>query len=409
MRQKQCRKGAVAPFAAVLTILLVAMVAFVVDVGYLNVVRTELQVAADAGAMAGALALSDGPAGARLVAKTTAEGNEADGRSVAVVAGSDVELGTWDESTHQFTPLTGANESLADTVRVTCQCTSARGNPARLYFARLFGSYFADVSAHAIAMRQGVCGTFIGIDSVDLNGNGAYTDSYDSRISDYDSQIPGNKGNLCSDGPIDVQNGVVNGDALPGSGDSVTIGSQGSVTGSTQPRTESLNLPAVDFTDAMANNDNNDINDDDDDDDAEQPYNEVKMEFKHNGGPFYLAPGTYYFTDFSVNGGPIIIDGPVTIFVNGDVSTSGASILNQTNKPANLKIYAAGKAVKVSGSSDFYGYVYAPSSDIEVAGSASFFGGAVGKTLKFHNDGGVHADDALRLQRHFPAQPRLVE
>src|SRR5436305_12853182 len=51
---RRVRRGAVAPLVALLLIPLLGMVAFSLDVGYMIVVRTELQNAADAAAMAGA-------------------------------------------------------------------------------------------------------------------------------------------------------------------------------------------------------------------------------------------------------------------------------------------------------------------------------------------------------------------
>src|SRR2546430_5154576 len=53
------RKGAVVPLTAILMIFLVGMVAFSVDMGYVVLVRQELQNAADAAAMAGAAKLLD--------------------------------------------------------------------------------------------------------------------------------------------------------------------------------------------------------------------------------------------------------------------------------------------------------------------------------------------------------------
>ncbi len=51
---RPARRGAVAPLLALLLIPVLGMVAFSVDLGYMIVVRTELQNAADAAAMAGA-------------------------------------------------------------------------------------------------------------------------------------------------------------------------------------------------------------------------------------------------------------------------------------------------------------------------------------------------------------------
>src|SRR5947208_13128922 len=56
---RRVRRGAVAPLVALLLIPLLGMLAFSVDVGYMIVVRTELQNAADAAALAGAQQLMD--------------------------------------------------------------------------------------------------------------------------------------------------------------------------------------------------------------------------------------------------------------------------------------------------------------------------------------------------------------
>ena len=401
MHMPRQRKGAIAPLAAIIMVVMVGMVAFVVDVGYLNVVKTELQTAADSAATAGASALPDGPLASRWLAWRAGHANQAAGRAVLLVPAEDVELGYWNANTRHFNPLTGSDQLQANSVRVTCGCKESRGNAVSFSFARVFGEDSGDVAAVAVARRQVICGLFIGIESVDLNGNGAYTDSYDTRFGEYASQAPGENGHLCSNGPISVQNGNVHGDVRPGPGHSATVGSQGDITGTTDPLTEPIDVAPVRFGQVSWYNDNDELD--------SPPYYASKGRFKHNGGGITIPGGTYYFTDFSVTGGPVVINESVTIYVKGDFSVSGDGILNATHVPANLKIFAEGKSVKVAGSSDFHGFIYAPSSDIEVAGTASFYGGAIGKTLKFHNEGGIHADEALELLREAPTKSRLVQ
>src|SRR5438034_8368672 len=70
---KQClraRRGVIAPLAAIFMVLMIGMVAFAIDVGYMTLVRTELQSAADAAASAGAAALLTSPADAKTAAQT---------------------------------------------------------------------------------------------------------------------------------------------------------------------------------------------------------------------------------------------------------------------------------------------------------------------------------------------------
>lgn len=52
--KRRNRRGVIAIIAAILMVVLLAMVAFSVDVGYMSHAKTELQVAVDAGVLAGA-------------------------------------------------------------------------------------------------------------------------------------------------------------------------------------------------------------------------------------------------------------------------------------------------------------------------------------------------------------------
>jgi Flp pilus assembly protein TadG len=383
----QQRHGAILPLTAIMLVLLLGMVAFAVDLGYLALARTEIQAAADAGALAASLAIEqDDPNEVMLLAQRATQANNVAGSPAVIIPQEDVQLGTWDSDAGQFTPLTGADQFKANSVRVTCRRTLSRANEIPLYFARLLGAEMGEVSATAIALRRPVCGTFIGLESTELNGNGAYTDSYNSDLGTYDSQVPGDKGHLCSNGPIDVQNGSVHGNAIPGPGQTVSITS-GTVTGKTTPRKEPLSMPPVDFGDVMTNNDNEQLD--------KPPYNAGKQTFRHNGGGLNLPGGTFFFTDVSITGGPIIVNEPTTIYVKGDFSVMGDGIVNVTHKPSNLRVFVEGRSVKISGDADFSGIVYAPDTDIVVGGSGAFFGGAVGESLKFHNTGGVHADESL--------------
>jgi Flp pilus assembly protein TadG len=52
--QKGNRRGSIVVLAALLMIMLVGMLAFAIDIGYMSTVKAELQNAADAAALAGA-------------------------------------------------------------------------------------------------------------------------------------------------------------------------------------------------------------------------------------------------------------------------------------------------------------------------------------------------------------------
>ncbi|HIE37947.1 MAG TPA: hypothetical protein EYP77_02575, partial [Anaerolineae bacterium] len=58
---KRKREGAVLVLAAFLLVMIFAFLAFTVDVGYMSIVGSELQNAADAAALGSAMELADGP------------------------------------------------------------------------------------------------------------------------------------------------------------------------------------------------------------------------------------------------------------------------------------------------------------------------------------------------------------
>ena len=119
------RRGAVIVLAAVLLVTLLCACAFSIDIGYIMMVKTQLQNAADAGALAGAGSLRDGPAAAKISAETFAEMHPVANSHVDVQSTSDIEVGHWDISALAFS---SAQEEV-DAVRVTCRHT------ARLFFA----------------------------------------------------------------------------------------------------------------------------------------------------------------------------------------------------------------------------------------------------------------------------------
>src|SRR5687768_12474281 len=96
------RRGAVVVMAAVMMVMLLAMVAFAIDTGYMLSVRTELQRAADAGAMAGAGALVGGKQAAKDEAFRFVQMNKAGARELGKKDVT-IELGEWNKASKTFT------------------------------------------------------------------------------------------------------------------------------------------------------------------------------------------------------------------------------------------------------------------------------------------------------------------
>jgi hypothetical protein len=353
--------------------------------------RTRLQVAADAAAMAGTDALAEGTGESAAIAKRFAELNFNDADPLDVVPSEDIEFGTWDEETRVFRLLPVETQADANAVRVTCRRTQARGNAANLFFAQLLGRSMADVSAAAVARaKPSTCGRIIGLRRVTMTGS-SYTDSYDSSIGPYGSSPPRGRGHVCSNGPIVTSGSTrINGNAHPGENDSV-VGSV-TITGNNSPLTQSLDFPPVDSRNAEAINDNIRIPLTADGDSAI-----VGNNLMVNGGDSLDLPsGVFYFRGVTLTGGGTLrATGPAVIFIDGNCHFSGGSIVNVSQKPSNLQLYCSGATCTISGSVDFHGVIYAPNTRISRTGSSNIYGMLLGRELNLSGSGGVHADESL--------------
>jgi len=148
--------------AALLIVAMLGVVAFAVDMGYIMLVRTQLQVAADSAAMAAAAHLGK-PFEEILASADEYAGYHSAGGKPVDVDPSDVELGSWDSDTRTFTP----SDEMGNAVRVTTRRDASAGGEAPLFFARIFGNYSFSMSASAVAMANPRDIAFV----VDLSGS----------------------------------------------------------------------------------------------------------------------------------------------------------------------------------------------------------------------------------------------
>src|SRR3954469_18206515 len=91
-QERQDRKGVVVVYAAFLMIVVFGFAAFAIDIGHMVLTRDELQTAADAAALAGAMQMKYGPTAVRTAAKDIASRNFR-GKSSIVIDDSQIELG----------------------------------------------------------------------------------------------------------------------------------------------------------------------------------------------------------------------------------------------------------------------------------------------------------------------------
>jgi Flp pilus assembly protein TadG len=145
LRQRP-RRGAIAVLAAILLVVMIGMIAFALDVGYITLVRSQLQVAADSAVLAAAASTNLARADMEGVARQYGADNLAAGRPVQLKS-ADIEYGNWDTSTRVFTP----SASVGNAVRVTARTDQNTSGKTPLFFARIFNRGSVSQQASAVA------------------------------------------------------------------------------------------------------------------------------------------------------------------------------------------------------------------------------------------------------------------
>jgi len=356
-------------FAVVLSLLL-GFAALAVDMGNLYVVRAELQIAATSAAAAGTIDLPDEQA-AVAAAIEFAELNMPPAAHGNVLAAADVIAGHWDDDSRTFT----AGAAPLNALQVTTRRGDANGNPVSSIFARFFGVTQHNLSADATAvLLPGLPGGLSSTGDISFTGNSSY------------------EGDIASNGSVTIGgSATIDGDI---SGGDVTVG--GTVTGDVSVARRELVLPPVDCTDVSMNNDNGTLPLIQKGNNLVSPL-DANRNFSLTGGVAYnLPPGNYYFNDLKIGGqSSLLISGPTTICLTGDLDTSGGDLINSTGDPTNLMILMEGGSAKLNASVDLFLFLYAPNTDVTITGSADIFGAIVGETITAAGSGSIVFDENL--------------
>ena len=141
---RPARRGATLVLVALLIVFIIGICAFAIDLGYIMVVRTELQSAADSAALAGAGAMVEGQDAAEEEAVVFALLNDAPDRPLSAdnVA---LEFGEWDREQRSFSGGALQPSALMVTVSSTTQ---------PFFFGRIFGHQGFTSQASAVATFQ---------------------------------------------------------------------------------------------------------------------------------------------------------------------------------------------------------------------------------------------------------------
>lgn len=406
------RRGNIIVLSGALLTCLLALVALAVDVGYIAHAHTELQRTADAVALAAAAKLPNQLAAMDAGIATAQDNNTSIATSLN---SSDFVFGWWSRRNGTFTSPAPTNRP-TNAVQVTVSRTAARGNPLNLFFGRVVSRNSTDITVKSIGhMDRGLCGAFVGIDWVKVDGNPG-SDSYDSVDGPYDSNTANPRGSVCSDGDVIVSGGaVVSGDARAGpdlQNDEVTLNGGAVVQGNIGNRIKPLNMPPVDTSIVSVDNDNDSLPKD-----KVWRYDEATGTWKkrspldkfgdftlNSGEVFDLPPGDYYFRNMIINGGATLnITGNTNIYVTGNFTLAGgAYMINTTMLASNLEFYMTGGAANITSDTTFYGVVYAPNTNVTLNAGGDFYGAIVGKTLSVSGSGLGHYDESLDLEQVDP-------
>ena len=368
------RRGVAAFYSILILIALLAICSLAVDLGRVQVVKTELRRGADAAARAAASALPDVDETARL-AKNYAQANSADGQSILLVESEDVQLGTWNAWTRTFSTLTGSSRSRADAVRVTLRRSASRGNAVPLFFGRFIGVSGIDVPASAVARlnRPIRAPGVVGIESLTMKG-GDTINSFDSGRGPYSAQTPGSNVVVASNEPI-YMNGacLIDGDAYcPVPDASYSSKVSGAKLNFTEPlKYDPPTLPAT-YTD----------------------HGSVTLKA---GDTMALNGGNHVVRDLRMSGNATMsVTSPTTLYVLGQFEMNGNSTIAVAgNRAETLQINVIGGGRVELAHNDLHAVVYAPESPVVMNGNCNLFGSVVGRTILMNGNNSIHFDESL--------------
>jgi len=357
-------------YVLVLLTLFFAFASLAVDVGRVQVAKTELRRTADAAAMAGAASLSSGITAAQTAATTFATANTVDGGTFSLDSTNDIEYGTWDTAARTFTVLTGSSRSSANGMRITARRTTARGNPVPLIFAQLIGQSTCDVTATSTAFSPGRLAELVGTSSITVQNNffgGTY-----------------NSGTTTSPTHSTTLSG-----ATAGSNGAINVGTNEQVDCAILGPTGTSNMTTTNATVRLPSNMSF----------ALPVGGTTTTDFTISGTQSF-AGGTYYVNDLTIsNGGILRFTGVTTLYISGNVKFQGDATISAYNDiPGNLKIYHTGTGSFGSATANndtITADVYCPGVDFAVKNNAILTGRFIFKSITAKNNLDYYYDTAL--------------
>ena len=212
------RRGSVLITIAAFMVVFIMIIAFAVDYGYLLVVRTDLQRAADAAALAAVWDLVPDELGnqteaadqARTSARYYINQNVRSPDESLTIPDADIQIGRYDPATINSGNVTLLNDGMLDAVRVTIRRDGNVNSAVPLFFGRVFGASRANVVVTATAVLRP--------SNVLVPGNKILPFAFD--INQWDLMNPGDERVMYGDGQIEDGDG----NPIPGNWGTLDVG-----------------------------------------------------------------------------------------------------------------------------------------------------------------------------------------
>lgn len=240
---------------------------------------------------------------------------------------------------------------------------------------------------------------------IDLKGNNASTNSYNSSDPAHSTngQFDPNKalmnGSVGTNGTvINVGNADIHGDAATGPGGTVNIKNNGTVSGTIRDDTR-VDLPP-----------------------AELPTDFVGTNLPAINGTTTLTAGDYIVPSINLSGqSKLYFEGNVRLYVTGNVNVAGQGEF-KSGSTSSVALYLGGASASIAGNGivnagtplqfQVYGLpsltslslsgngamsatVYAPNANLTIGGNGEFSGSLVANTVTLNGNASVHFDEAL--------------
>jgi len=365
-----------------LIVMMTALTAFAslgVDLGRVQLAKTELERAADSAARYAATGASDGTATAKAIA--AAADNKVDGTPLVLQSG-DIQLITYSNGTYSV------GGSSPNGVMITAKRVASRGTSIPLVFLKSIGGITTcDMSATSIAVYNSGLPPygFVGISAVMLQNNTITVNSYDSGSGSYGGANILTHGYVATNGSMTMTGGVtVSKDIYMLAGQSLTANGSPSY-GTRQALTSALVFPSVSSSPGGAANLGN-----------------------VNAGTTLGSGSTntdYFANGVSLNAGQTLnINGPVTLYINGNCTLNGTvNVVN--NLPQNFAIRMMSSAGVNIQTTTLYADIYAPQSPINLNSTANFYGRIIGSQLSVSGSSALHYDENLPALPGTPQAP----